>query len=341
MVAIALAHDEGEPPDERFDPLSASSVPASAFEEIAATGQIGHLGFALLLSSVQRVGRRHRYPTPKGHQAWNPDAASEWLSDEFFPRKGVDILSTIKLTVVDEGGLERVLKTAIQNVFRDQARMSPVGKLMPRVRGILQKIPELLDATKLYAGTRAWTIDSNGDRIFSGDWADLLFAPRLRTLTQLERLNPSGPTSAANIARFKDAAIFLLEFAGGALTDSELCSCLVKLFDLDELDAYSLRDDDEDAASQPSAAEVPGQRRVDVEVADQIGRALTDEECLVLPHLDLALDDFARARPELTDPEGFAEGLKAKLAGLVETYDASPEALGIVLARCEDFAGLE
>ena len=211
MVAIALAHDEGEPPDERFDPLSASSVPASAFEEIAATGQIGHLGFALLLSSVQRVGRRHRYPTPKGHQAWNPDAASEWLSDEFFPRKGVDILSTIKLTVVDEGGLERVLKTAIQNVFRDQARMSPVGKLMPRVRGILQKIPELLDATKLYAGTRAWTIDSNGDRIFSGDWADLLFAPRLRTLTQLERLNPSGPTSAANIARFKDAAIFLLD----------------------------------------------------------------------------------------------------------------------------------
>ncbi|HEX3679943.1 MAG TPA: hypothetical protein VHU90_09505, partial [Galbitalea sp.] len=133
----------------------------------------------------------------------------------------------------------------------------------------------------------------------------------------------------------------LLEFAGGALTDSELCSCLVKVFDLDELDAFSLRDDDEEAAAKPAVVEHPGQRRMDVQIANQIGRSLTDDECLALPWLSSSAEVFARELPDLKDAVVFAGALKAKLAGLIETYDASPEAMGIVMARCEDFAGLE
>jgi hypothetical protein len=305
-------------------------------EEIDRTGNIGPVGFGFILSRIPMVAKAGNFPPPSGHSSWTKGAAADWFSDEFLPRKGVEFALKIRVNAVNDESFEKITWRAISNALKDEAKATSVGKLRSRMRGLLADVVGVVDATSLYAGKPAWTLDSFGDQIYAGDHAELLEAPALRSIGMIASLNTAGPTSAENAGKLISATRILLEIAGGALTDQVLASLLVVLFELETVEAFVIRDNDMESEPISSTKAAPDDRAQILEGANVVWGALSHDERLAVPYLDGKIDDLARAVPHIGAPAEFAEELKVKLKNLAQVHELHSGALDVVIKRCMD-----
>lgn len=303
------------------------------FEELASTGTLGPATYELLITMTCKVARRYNFPPPSGFEAWNEGTATDWLSEEFFPRKGFELLVRLQLQAVDQASLERQLWTTIHNVLRDVAKKTTEAKLASRLSGILQKDARFLDATKIYAGEKAWTLPALGSEVFTGDWEELLYDPRLKKLPNLETLNTNGPTSSRNVATLSAAALILIDRAAGALEQIVIAKALVRLFDLGDGEQLGLRETDE---GDESKVGVPGELMLQLETADRAWNSLTDHEQLVFGLSDRPLVEIQTVLPWVDDIQAVQGNLARKLDDVFGYGPEVEEARAIVLARCRD-----
>lgn len=211
------------------------------FEEFTQLRNLGPVGYQWWKKQARIIANRYNFPPPPGHRSWTDDASADWLG-EAFARRGKYFVAKIAALASDEQSYGRVVRASIKNEFADGAKATTEGKLRGRMRTILPQEAGFVDATGLYGGKRAWTLDSLGDAVWTGDWDDLLRLPGY-SREQIGHLNPAGPTSADNRRRLVEATRVMLEAAGGAVLDLTVARVLVHLFDLEDVAPYLLGDE--------------------------------------------------------------------------------------------------
>lgn len=321
------------------------------YEELVAGDSMGPSMYALLIELARASASARNYPAPAGHQYWTDDAARQWLHDYFFPAKGPDIALKFEVTAVDDATLIMVARKAILNALIDEARTTTAGRMKARLETMLPRAG-FIDAKDVYAGTKGWTLPELEDRIFHGDWMDLLRDPRLKGIPPIESLPTQGTTSRANIASIVQAVRGLLLAANGAMRDRDIANAVVFLFELDDPTLYALRDADQDPfrdeldglspdddirTENDEAEDTPTGDFADSahirEDAERIWAALTDDERVLIGVLEHPAAIWTQALPGRSDAAKLAKTLKAKLVALLLEQDSTPGALGFVIAR--------
>ncbi|ROS48783.1 hypothetical protein EDF21_3235 [Frigoribacterium sp. PhB118] len=302
-------------------------------QEIQQTGKLGTAGYELFRSLVRKAARR--YPPPPGYGSWSDEATREWLQ-EFFAVKGPQVVTKLAALAHDEISLANLAYKAVSNALVDDARKTVAGRMAKRLSTLLPPAG-IIDATRLRAGDPAWTLPSNGDAVFTGDWETILTAPALTRIGIITELNASGPTSSKNAAVISEAARIILETARGAVRARDLATAIVELFELDDPDAYLQRDDD--VPETPSTGiDLPGERIVILHDADLLWSWLTNSERLAFAYLGEPLAVARRALPSHTDLASAMPALVEKVASIVKEHHISESSILIVQARSHDAA---
>ena len=324
-----------------------TDVTRSAFDELAEDGAIGKQTLALLVRSAIRVANRKGFPPPSGHERWTPAAASEWLHDEFFPRKGFELPIRLRAEAADEASLRRLLERSAHRVLQDQAKATPVGLMIERMRTFLPRIDGVVDFRECY-GAEAWTLMSSGDAIFPGDWRDLLSDPALRAVEPLDELNSAGPATQANLRRLVEASEVLLRRAEGALRAADLAHALVELFELDDpafwplLDLLEDREEDEREVGLPTRDGLElGALELAHLAADQLLQELTYEDRLLIVWMDQPLALIRIAIPSMVVTYPKIAALKKKLATIHTAHEPPSGSWDVVISRCDKEAQIK
>lgn len=291
---------------------------------------MGSATYELFVTLIARAATR--YPPPAGFGSWSREACQEWFHDYFLPHKGFETATKLAALATDDTSFANLAFRAVANALIDWARATTAGRLQKRLRGILPSAG-VLDASNVMAGEEAWTVPTNGDVAYGGDWRELLSAPALTTVGIIASLNPSGPTSLENRTRLSDAAKILLTEAGGAVRARDLANALVTFFELDDPALYALTDNDypEEGRDQ---TEAPGEHLRVIQQADVIWAALSPDEQVGFALIGGSL---AAMRAAIPSADGdFLENLRAKAQTLVARDGDSLAVLGIVRARSLD-----
>lgn len=321
------------------------------YDELQRLGKIGPIQYSWLIAMVKRVARANGFPPPDGGR-WSDEIARDWLHGLLAGTKGLEFLTRVAMTATDDESFGKLVRRSLKNALIDEARATVEGRLSIRMRGLLSKEPDFLDFTAQYAGTAAWSLTELGDSIWTGDWEDLVRTPGLKPLGQIAKLNTAGPTSKENIAKLVGAARHILRVANGAITDRVIARALVRIFDLDELDAYFLRDQDaaqstlseqdaeeaddeaEDAWDSAAEYETPGEWLEIIEAADQVFDSLTADEIVALALSDRPDAETKEALSHLGEPLVFAAAAQARFRERTSSLSTPAEAIQVVLGRC-------
>jgi hypothetical protein len=292
----------------------------AAYGELESTNQIGPETLELFVSLVPRVAHRHGFPPPD-RQRWSREVCLEWVLD-LVDKKGLELGAKLYALAVDEDTLVKVVWRTIENELKDQAKATTVGKLRSRMRTLLTREDDFVDATLLFAGDPAWTLEGLGDVIQEGDWEDLLRTPALKSIDPIDALNTAGRTPKVTADKLIMAARILISAAGGAMRDQVLCAALVTLFELDEPEIYVIRDNDGDDDEPPLGVTAsPEDNMIAVAAANVIWSELSLDEGRALVVLDVPLAEAAYYLPHIPDLKSFLEVLKKKLQTLVDRTD--------------------
>jgi hypothetical protein len=278
------------------------------------------------------IARRYGFPPPDGAPKWSRDVCKTWVLD-FFEKKGHEVAVKLFLSATDESSFTLLVRTSIANELKDQAKATEAGKMRSRMRTLLVKEPDFVDATALFAGDPAWTLVGFEDAIYTGDWEDLLRTPALKAIEPIEKLNEGGPTSRQNRERLVAAARIILQAAGGAMRDQVLGMALVTLFELDRPASFLVREDDVEA-DPGKPLEAPDLYVVATEAADEIIYQLSPDEGIALLVLDQPLAIAAAFLPHIPELPTFLSDLKIKLQGLIDRTDLPPGTVELVLDWC-------
>jgi hypothetical protein len=319
------------------------------YEELVAENPMGPSTYALLIDLLRASTRS--YPPPAGHHSWTREAAADWLQDYFFPTKGERVALKFLTTATDDETLVLVARTAIRRALTDDARATTAGRMVARLETLLPR-EGFIDARKIYAGTKAWTLPELGDAIYQGDWKDLLRDPRLKGIQPIVSLPTQGTASKANIASIVQAVRGLLLAAGGAMYARDVANAVVTLFELDDPTLYALRDtdqdehvddfdgrspDDEPLTEYDEPDDTPTGPFADVaqmyEDAERIWNSLTADEQRLIGVLDQPIAIWKTALPGRSDALAVGRALKAKLRGLLTEAPLAPGALDVLITR--------
>jgi len=289
----------------------------SAFEEMRRDGRVGEQTVELFVWSVSAAVRRHRYPPPTGSAAWTHAVCLEWVID-LFDKKGHDVAVRLFVHAVDQISFAKLVRRTVENELKDQAKATTAGKLRGRMRTLLGKEAGFVDATSLFGGDPAWTLEGFGDAIYLGDWADLLYAPALKLIEPIRELNTAGPTSKENADKLVTAARVILTEAGGAVRDQVLATALVKLFELEVAEMFLGTDGNTMAAIEGSARS-PEQQVEAIEAGDRMIMELSTDELRGLLVLEESDAVAAVLMPHIPNIQDFLEALRVKLQNLIGT----------------------
>ncbi len=304
----------------------------SAFEEMKNSGQVGRETVDLFISNVPSIAKRHSFPPPDSAPAWTRDVCEKWVV-EFFEKKGNEAAVKLITRATDEASFTLLVRRAIENEMKDQAKATEVGKLRSRMRTLLAKDSDFLDATQLLGGDHAWTFSEHGETVFGGDWEDLLTAPELKAIEPIQELNHSGPTSRENAAKLVGAARIILRKAGGALRDQVLARALMKLFELDAPDMFFLRDSDAAGARSATTPTSTPEEVVDgIAAGDAIIFQLSPDQCMAMVVLDQPIAIAEKFLSHLTDVPTFLEDLKTRLRDVIDPHNLPAGAYDHVIA---------
>jgi hypothetical protein len=316
----------------------------SAWEEL----RLGRLGpdFARLLYRCARTaGRAHNFPPPDGRHGWTAEAAIE-TGHEFLRSANVKRrLTEMALLADDDDQLARILTQSIVNFLRERARQTAQGRLIRRLREVLQAdglftvVPAGVPGAGNVMLTGAATTEP-----FGGRESDLITAAFAVENVTVVRWRPEarrdGPMSDRDsLIRMATA---VLESAGASMRWSELAAVIGARFGIDPgtVPATVPVDDLDERLTSANAhlsteSALPGQELLRQAAAQAILDQLTDRERLVLAWLDFPVRTIA-------DRTGFAVStagvLKQRVTDRLRIMLADePDAEEIALA-CRDLA---
>jgi hypothetical protein len=108
----------------------------SARDELLA-GQLGPAAATALYRSVRITAFAHNFPPPPGNTVWDDDAVEAVAHDFLTGSKGLARLTEIALRTTDERSFARLLDAAVLNHHRDVARRTDLGRLIRRLKEVL------------------------------------------------------------------------------------------------------------------------------------------------------------------------------------------------------------
>jgi hypothetical protein len=116
----------------------------SPLEELRTDGRLGPEGARLLYRIVRTVVVGHGFPPPGDRAAWNGEAvaetAHEFLADDRTPKR----LAHLLVHAVDDDSFTRILHRMVLNFLRDGGRRTEIGRLMLRLRDVLDRGDEFV-----------------------------------------------------------------------------------------------------------------------------------------------------------------------------------------------------
>lgn len=144
-------------------------VVVGAWSELRLTGEIGYRTAALVYETVDAVRRLGHYPPPEGVDRWDAGVVQD-VAHEFLGGKGAkERLARLVASADDERSFERLVHTAIRNMFRMEARTTNVGAIMRALEHAIDRDDEIVTVGSK-SWTKAWSLRAYADQFhYSGD----------------------------------------------------------------------------------------------------------------------------------------------------------------------------
>ena len=281
----------------------------SAYTELRDEGQLGPEGVRLFYETVQRVARR--FPPPGGG-SWDSDGYTEAAHD-FLTTREKNPIHALFLLATDDESLSGLLYIAVLNHFRSLARQSERGKLLRRLRTVLDEDARFAIAGGPDGRPRRWALAGLQDSDeYTGSPAALRRAAWEAPDIDVARWRSATRTYIADrdsIAAFAEA---VLGAASGPLGTDLLLDVAAHRFDLSE---PPLLIDIDDTPAVSANTEEPGEVGV---AAEAVWSQLTEREQAALPFLDGTVREAAQALGiGRTTAAAVLRRLKSLLADLV------------------------
>ncbi len=100
-------------------------------------GELGPVAATALYRSVRITALAHNFPPPPGNDMWDGDAVEAVAHDFLTGSKGLARLTEIALRTTDDRSFARLLDAAVLNHHRDVARSTDLGRLIRRLKEVL------------------------------------------------------------------------------------------------------------------------------------------------------------------------------------------------------------
>lgn len=294
----------------------------TAWEELQ-HGPPGNETVTLIIALTGQLVRTRGFPPPAHHRSWSQQAIEDTVG-ALFAGKNNSWLKEVQALATDQRSLERLLRKVIENWLIDEAKQTVVGKMRRRLRGLLGRDQQFVNAKQLLAGEDGWTRSEYGDTVWQGDTRVLYRSTAHAAAGPLEPLNTAGPTSQRN--RIVIVQYILGVFAGalGALREQLLARFIVERFELEHVEE-ELSDENEDTQPTPEA-------QYEIELAaDRIRAELTGRDAVVLAFYDVPEQLASRFGITLEEANELVRALLVRLRPLCASTDIGRAGLRIVI----------
>ncbi|MEV4511604.1 hypothetical protein AB0K00_21835 [Dactylosporangium sp. NPDC049525] len=286
----------------------------TAWEELQRDGVFGTEATVELYRCVRAVARASNFPPPDGHPSWTLDAIQETAHDVFADARGPQRLVELAVKAHDDGSFRRLLEQVVRNFLRDRARATTKGRLIRRLREVLNDDPRfaVVPAGQPGAGQNIELADGTTPGVWNGRLNDLVTAAYKVTEVSIVRWRAdarreSPVAEATSLAAVCEA---VLRAAGASLTIGDLADVIAARFavsptpvitPVDDVDPWLPGVDTVDHA-QTEAEVLAG--------AERLLAQLTPRERLVLAYLDEPVRRIA-------DRTGLGKSAAAQIAARV------------------------
>ncbi len=286
----------------------------SAWDEVRGLGEFGEEATVELYRCVRAVARAGNYPPPEGHGAWTLDAVTETAHDVFADAHGPQRLVELAVKASDEISFRRLLEQVVRNYLRDQARATAKGRLVRRLRELLEGDPRFAIVPQRRPGARNVELaDGTSPGVWNGRSSDLVAAAYKVTDVSLVRWRPEArrQSPVAEGASLLAVCEAVLRAAGASLAVAELADVVAARFAVDQGPVVTPVDDIEPWAPPSRATSEGAAEEAEIRSgAERLVSQLTPRERLVLAYLDLSVRQIA-------DQTGLGKSAAAELASRV------------------------
>ncbi len=270
----------------------------SEYDDWQQAGKLNPDAFAaLLLRLCGIVARTKTYPWPEHYDSWSDEAMQE-LANKVYERKDCgeeDKRLALKVfeKARDQGSLERLLLTTIENVLIDEAKATETGKLRRRLVSVLGKDARFVPVPE---PEECWALEGRAQHIWQGD-RDVLVQAALRVQGyEIRSWNTAGPTAAPVATALREVSHGVLTEADAAVRAQELALILrVRFVHIAPLNTASLSALHPDAAPVSEETDSPEDVVILDITADTIWATLTPTERMAVAHVGEDPDKWARS----------------------------------------------
>jgi len=258
------------------------------FEEWQRTRQMnGEVFAALVLHLAGIVARTKTYPWPEHYDSRSDEAVQELASKVYERKESSEKDKRLALKILqkarDQGSLERLLLTTIENVLIDEAKATETGKLRRRLVGVLGKDARFVHVPE---PEECWALQGRPLNMWQGD-RDVLIQAALRLQGyEIRSWNTAGPTAAPVATALREVSYGVLTGADAAVRAQELAVVLrTRFVYIAPLNASSLTAVPAEAAPVTEEIDNPEDVAILDITADAIWATLSPTERMVVAHI--------------------------------------------------------
>jgi hypothetical protein len=284
----------------------------SAWEEVRRQAAFGEEATLELYRCVRAVARAGNYPPPEGHRSWTMDAVVETAHEVFADARGPQRLVELAVKASDDGSFRRILEQVVRNYLRDQARATTKGRLVRRLRELLDADPKFVTSPRERVGRTVGLSDGTTPGLWNGQLSDLTAAAYKVTEVSVVRWRAEARrrSPVADAASLLAVCEAVLRAADAALPISDLAEVVAARFAVSRGPVVVPVDDVERWAPTTSTIDEAEAELETRAGAERLLAQLTPRERLVLAYLD-------RPVRQVADLTGLGKSTAAKVASRV------------------------
>ncbi len=286
----------------------------TAWDELRRDGVFGTEATIELYRSVRAVARAGNFPPPAGHRSWDLDAIEETAHDIFADARGPQRLVELAVKAHDDVSFRRLLDQVVRNFLRDRARATTKGRLIRRLREVLDGDPRfaVVPAGRPGAARNIELADGTTPGTWNGRLSDLVSAAYKVTDVAIVRwrMDARRESPVADAPSLTAVCEAVLRAAGASLSLAELADVVAARFAVSPAPVITPVDDVDPWLPGTNAVD---QAQTEAEVlagAQRLVSQLTPRERLVLAHLDEPVRRMA-------DHTGLGKSATAEIAARV------------------------